>query len=257
MTIGTKLFDNSNELHLYRWGNGVKLIDPRKINNFKYSHQAHDTGNTIGDIFKLPLSVFLFNLEGVTQNVNEHDAELCGFNSVREAIGKNGFDILTKETAELTRINDLAVMKFHRLTIVEEELVLSKNDLKSHTLSIKRPWYDNKNNVIGVFGCSIVFGKHPIAESLSLIAKTGLLNVEQNTTKILPGLEINNKYFSKRELECLRLTIRGKTAKQVAFEMLISRRTVEEYLDNIKAKMGVFSKPELIDRAISYLNQYK
>ena len=39
--------------------------------------------------------------------------------------------------------------------------------------------------------------------------------------------------------------------------MQISRRTVEEHLCNIKNKMGVFSKPELIDKAIKYLNQYE
>lgn len=37
-----------------------------------------------------------------------------------------------------------------------------------------------------------------------------------------------------------------------ANELGISQRTVEEYLNNIKLKMGVYSKSELIDKTIDY-----
>jgi DNA-binding CsgD family transcriptional regulator len=70
--------------------------------------------------------------------------------------------------------------------------------------------------------------------------------------------ELSSKFctmnFSKRELECLLLTVRGKPAKQVSYELGLSRRTVEEYLNNIKVKMNVFSKAELIEKAIRYFN---
>lgn len=56
--------------------------------------------------------------------------------------------------------------------------------------------------------------------------------------------------FSKRELECIRYTLKGKSAKQISYELKISTRTVEEYLANIKTKMGVYSKSELIENAL-------
>lgn len=60
-------------------------------------------------------------------------------------------------------------------------------------------------------------------------------------------------HLSKRELQCLRLSIRGKSARQAAVEMGISQRTVEEYLNNIKLKMGVKTKAEMIDAGLSLL----
>lgn len=58
--------------------------------------------------------------------------------------------------------------------------------------------------------------------------------------------------FSKREIECLQLTMHGKTAKQIARILEISHRTVEEYLTNIKIKTHSTSKSELIEKAFDY-----
>jgi len=41
-----------------------------------------------------------------------------------------------------------------------------------------------------------------------------------------------------RELEILRLVIAGKTNKQIAREVFISKKTVEFHLDNIYSKTG-------------------
>jgi DNA-binding CsgD family transcriptional regulator len=71
-----------------------------------------------------------------------------------------------------------------------------------------------------------------------------LLNTKQNANKL---------NLTNRELDCLRLTIRGMSARRVAAELFISRRTVEEYLNNIKLKFNVRSKQELIAKAIDNL----
>lgn len=60
----------------------------------------------------------------------------------------------------------------------------------------------------------------------------------------------NDYQLSKRETECLLLTLHGNPAKQVAFKLGISQRTVEEHLNNIKIKMKVFSKAELIKKGM-------
>lgn len=61
------------------------------------------------------------------------------------------------------------------------------------------------------------------------------------------------RHLSKRELQCLQLSIRGKSARQAAIEMGISQRTVEEYLNNIKRKMGVKTKAEMIEIGLCLL----
>lgn len=52
--------------------------------------------------------------------------------------------------------------------------------------------------------------------------------------------------LSTRERDCLRYLLMGKTAKETALLMKISFRTVEYYFENIKDKLGCFSKRELV-----------
>ena len=54
--------------------------------------------------------------------------------------------------------------------------------------------------------------------------------------------------LSKREKECLKLFLKGKTAQETASLLNISRRTVETYFENIKDKLGCFTKAEILQR---------
>lgn len=55
--------------------------------------------------------------------------------------------------------------------------------------------------------------------------------------------------FSFREKQCLKWLLNGKSAKQTALLMSISRRTVESYFENIKVKLGCWSKNEVFEIA--------
>ena len=53
--------------------------------------------------------------------------------------------------------------------------------------------------------------------------------------------------LSCREKQCLELSVRGKSARLAALELGLSQRTVEEYLNKVKSKLGVRSKGEMIE----------
>lgn len=53
--------------------------------------------------------------------------------------------------------------------------------------------------------------------------------------------------LSKREKDCIEVLLTGKTASQIGEILGISDRTVFHYLDNVKDKMGCFSKTELFE----------
>lgn len=55
--------------------------------------------------------------------------------------------------------------------------------------------------------------------------------------------------LSKREKECMRLLLDGKSAKETASTLRLSRRTIEYYFENIKNKLLVGSKHELFQIA--------
>lgn len=59
--------------------------------------------------------------------------------------------------------------------------------------------------------------------------------------------EVQTDRLSPRELQCIGPFLKGKSAREIADHMDLSRRTVEQYLDNIKSKLGCISKSELFE----------
>lgn len=57
--------------------------------------------------------------------------------------------------------------------------------------------------------------------------------------------EFDDKYLTKREAVVLFLMLKSFSAKEIARVLSISHRTVEDYVEKIKFKLGCFSKKEL------------
>ena len=55
--------------------------------------------------------------------------------------------------------------------------------------------------------------------------------------------------LSPREVEVLRLIASGKTNRQIADELVISSRTVDQHVRNILAKMACDNRAEAVARA--------
>lgn len=54
-------------------------------------------------------------------------------------------------------------------------------------------------------------------------------------------------HFSRREKDCLKFILKGRTIKETAKYLNLSNRTVEYYFNNIKAKLHCHSKSQVID----------
>lgn len=61
--------------------------------------------------------------------------------------------------------------------------------------------------------------------------------------------------LNQREFECLVRLIQGKTNKIIGAEIGLSHRTVEYYIDNLKAKVGCHKKKDII-QAIKNTNLF-
>jgi len=141
------------------------------------------------------------------------------------------------------------VIQSDSIQIFEEENQ-RKDDVSMQFLSIKAPWYNDDNMIIGIMGCSIVVGKHSLSEAMNIVRGLGLLDNQHAQQNVMKNLKVNNMRLTQRELQCLKLTIKGYTAKRIAKALDISHRTVEEYLTKIRSKTGAGSKAELIEMTI-------
>lgn len=251
MSFKHKKLDTSNELLICRFNQGIKLVRPDEI---KFD-AAHLTNHTLGSIQQLPFSFYLLDLDGATKKMNSEGVEICGFESVEHSIGKTIGEVSKKESAIQMLNNCHEVINSHNVKIFDEEN-WRKDGERQHFLSVKSPWYDQSNKIVGICGFTVAIGKHSLANSLSIITDLGLLNPQKQIADPFAdqanGLNLNAFHLkginlTKRERECLCLTVKGYTAKRIARELDISHRTVEEYITNIRIKIGVSTKSELIE----------
>ncbi len=85
-------------------------------------------------------------------------------------------------------------------------------------------------------------------------ANTNLLSKEKRS-EFLTNFQLGSEFISnltKREIDCLQLLVKGKAAREIGEILNLSKRTVEFYLANIKSKLFVSSKSDLIEKVIDY-----
>jgi DNA-binding CsgD family transcriptional regulator len=205
------------------------------------------------------ITVHLYSkdIEGKFLNCNEQQAWSMGLKNEKAVIGKTDFDIWDPRkpnsegtcVARILRENDKQVITSKK-TINFIESVSSDNSY----FSIKQPLYDQYENINGISGISIEITSSNFIETIINTAKA--FGLSESDLKLSSSyqeyLKIKSRDFklSIREIECLYHLVRGKTAKMIAQFLNLSPRTVESYIENIKAKFGCYTKSELLDKAL-------
>jgi len=240
----------TQHMKVWRIKNGIMLLDA----NFSFinTHASHavDTGFTVADFMQLDISFYLLDTEGATKAINQEGVIVCGFPSISEAMGHSILAVSKKESAIQLLDNCHRVIKSDHFQLFDECHV-RKDGISQEFLSIKLPWYDFDQQIIGVCGFSIVLGRHAIAAHLALLGRlkitSDLLIPEVQPIAMQDSLK--QLALPKREQECLEYTIKGYTAKMIAKELGLSYRTIESYLDNLKTRLGANTRRELIQMA--------
>ncbi|MFN6339912.1 MAG: LuxR C-terminal-related transcriptional regulator [Cyanobacteriota bacterium] len=65
-----------------------------------------------------------------------------------------------------------------------------------------------------------------------------------------PGFELGRTDLSERELEIIELVATGQTNQEIAKQLTISKRTVDNHVSNIFAKTGAKNRVALINWAM-------
>lgn len=236
MKSSTTRLDTSGELHLQRFRNGIKLVDPQS-----------STGRTVSDIFGLPLHFYFLNGYSEIQNITESCALIFGWDSAENAMGTTAQKVANRQSAELLFHHDRMVMSNNKMHIHEEPYRrLDGFDFVSTAL--KFSWYNTDDEVVGVFGCSILpedENPHSVTESLTLLTDLGLLGHNDSNSQIT----VDKKYgLSLRQSECLHYFVRGMTFKQIGIALNLSPRTIEHCVEAIKRKMHCEKRSEIIEK---------
>lgn len=228
---------------------GVKLIKPL------YSAQETHTFPSVKQLFNLKLHIYFLNTDSVIQNINEETIKNCGYLSLKDTINKSVRVAAKSETAELTILHDKNVLTAEKMIISEENFIKRIDDESFHAVSIKYPWYNQSDKIIGIFGCSFIPSIHGLSAPLKSLIETGLFNSSTHESQkfpsnVSPTYQAEMSCLSRREQECLKYLLIGNSAKMIASKINRSVRTVEHHLENIKIKLKVNTKYELINKAL-------
>lgn len=149
--------------------------------------------------------------------------ELSNAKSIDEYINKPLRDVLPHNWIDVVYAENNLVLETRKVhQFLNKALFLDNRCIVF--ITTKMPYYDNDNQLAGVFGIS-----HLIAD----------YNIEA----------IKHTSLTPRECDCIALLIKGKTAAEIAKLLDISARTVESYLNNAKIKLQCDTKSTLIEKA--------
>ena len=171
----------------------------------------------------------------------------------KEFIKSNNTDIIISEL-ELTDGSAYDIIK--SIKLIKKEipvLIFTSKPQSMHAIDIL------KSGAAGYL--SKRSKKRKIKETLEKIAHQNFKFIETNSFTRLKN-NFNKDYdrikidsLSKREVQVLKLFIRGKKNIQISNKLKINQKTVSTYQQRIMKKLGVDSKVELFIMAKSYVKQ--
>lgn len=183
---------------------------------------------------------------------NNTCAKSFGFGHVDKILGSNDYEIPCgiSEYAEVFRKNDRLVMEGNKAVKFFE--ILHCADGWKVMIITKAPLFDDQKNIIGTRGYSIDV-TYPFANLGYLLLKNQPSFRKNKSMQASYFVGANDKLqLTNRQSECLFLLLRGKTIKEAAKFLKLSPRTIEDFVDQLKAKFNCQTKSELIAAAIEH-----
>lgn len=171
---------------------------------------------------------------------NENMARIAGLDTTEQLIGKKDEECIWGDRAELYYHGDRMVMAGKPWVNTLEKLTTCKGEMR--VLVSKNRLFNNLGETIGITGVLVDVSGNPFFK------QAGDYNIRKKHYEL--GSRFNNEYITSRELQVLKLLIYGFTANKIGKRLYISPKTVESHIDNIKIKLQVETKGEIMLVAI-------
>lgn len=202
-------------------------------------------------IEQLPGYIWWKDMNSIFLKTNANSARILGFTHPDELIGIKDHDVRCK-AAENAMYYVEEDQKVQSSSTPMSFLNLSTylNDEVTVLFVQKALFFDVDSTPLGVAGQGIELNKRLLKNLPLLWEELFMRPDKKNRTTYHFSHGYGDIALSKRQAQCLFYVLRGKTCKMIAKILQLSPRTVESYLDDIKAKMGCLNKVQLIEKAI-------
>ena len=186
--------------------------------------------------------IFCLDMQLKNLYTNDNATEFFQLANAKDIVGLNHFEImqLTNVYADCGKFinDDLEVLATAtpKLDILEPPII-SQNGSVDFFRTNLFPLLDKDSNVLGLLGVSSCITTDIKQEYNNLISAR---------------LEYDHCYklLTKREKQVLIEVVKGGSYKLIAKKLEVSHRTVESHIENIKYKLGVYSREEIINSVL-------
>ena len=170
-----------------------------------------------------------------------------------QIIGKCGYDYFDSSLVEKFRSYETQAITKKSKINVHDEIYHSKTGLTTIDITVA-PIFDEHNVITSIicYGTSkIILSEKPWHDAIKLICKDYMHNIVRSNRYEL-DLDGNQINLSKREAECALYLIKGLKSKEISKEMSITPKTVDNYIENIKDKLGCKNRSEISKLLFDY-----
>lgn len=179
--------------------------------------------------------------------------EFVGFPVKDYIIGKNDYQLPWEQFAKVYQDGNKKIISTGKSIIFLHPMQMF-NSQQIIILTQKSPVYDESQKIVGVNGTVSVVATLECFQNILKLNQYDYSVTGKNKNYDPIQYELSNDFsqfdLSKRETICLFYLIRGKTAKEIAEIIYLSKRTVEKHIDNIRLKLHCNTKSEIIAKAI-------
>lgn len=170
-----------------------------------------------------------------------------GYHSQEAVLGKTAID-LWPEFAFYYQQHDLDTVKGDMYFQVENSC--TNNGKNCFTLTQKNPIKDDDGNILALVCRSNLFfneNLHQLWSSIHSLTPRNSIKIKATASNLL-----DKNALTAREEECLFYILQHKPAKVIAKILMISSRTVETHVANIKLKWNISNKEDIFEKASLY-----
>ncbi len=205
-------------------------------------------------IDNLPLNVYIKDVDSKRILVNKSECEYLGFQHPSELIGKNDFDIYPTDTAQISRDEDLAVMRTLEPILGRETINRKKDGIVTSFLTSKMPLVGENGIVKGLVGISLDISdlKQKELELRDLINVTSLQNKKlvDFAHIISHNLRSHAANFAML-LEFLQNEVKEPEREKIVEMLITASDNLLETLDNLNEVVAISSNTNIEKKPVS------
>ncbi len=190
------------------------------------------------------------DVESRYMGISEHMISFSGLGTRDLLLGKQDCDIAQFSPKASSYMEwDQIAMKVKPVQMIEKCAVANSEFID--TFTIKIPIYrDKTDKVIGIFYYAIPtkdYNNHYLIANLCVGSKSAITLSGSNYQLIHHDQTI---YLTEQESMLLYYYLRGRTAKEIACVLDLSKRTIDAYIETIKSKLHCRTRSHIVDLVI-------